>query len=125
MTILAVVIVDEDTSVRSRLRTQLAAEADIHIAGEANNAHEALALARKLAPHVMLIDVNLPDNDGLELTRTLHEQHPEVAVLLMTPIGDDSVSAAIQAGATGYVRKEAGDEEIVRAIRAARGSEAT
>jgi two-component system response regulator DevR len=125
MTILSVVIVDEDASVRSRLRSQLAAEADIHIAGEAVTAHEALALARKLAPHVMLIDVNLPDSDGIELTRTLHEQHPEVAVLVMTPIGDDSVSAAIQAGATGYVRREASDEEIVRAIRAARGGEAT
>lgn len=119
MTILAVVIVDEDAAVRSRLRAQLSAEPDIHIAGEAVNAHEAVTMARKLAPNVMLVDVNLPDSDGIEVTRTLHEMYPEIAVLLMTPFGDDSVSAAIQAGAKGYVRREAGDEEIVRAIRAA------
>jgi DNA-binding NarL/FixJ family response regulator len=121
MTILAVLIVDEDATVRARLRTQLSAEPDIDVVGEAANAHEAITLARKLAPNVMLIDVNLPDSDGIELTRTLHELHPEIAVLLMTPLGDDSVSAAIQAGATGYVRREAGEEEMARAIRAASG----
>jgi DNA-binding NarL/FixJ family response regulator len=103
---------------RFGLRARLGAEADLAVVGEAGSGEEAVTLAASLAPNVVLMDLNLPGINGIEATRRLRETTPAVAVLIVTMFDDDSVFAAMRAGARGYLLKDAEAEEMVRAIRA-------
>ena len=119
-----ILIADDHPMFRFGLRTRLSAEPDLAVVGEAATGGEAVALAASLAPDVVLMDLNLPGLNGIEATRRIRETAPQIAVLVVTMFDDDSVFAAMRAGARGYLLKDAEAEETVRAIRAVAHGEA-
>src|ERR1700712_3220163 len=121
-----VLIVDDHPAFRRGLGLMLAGVDDLEVAGEAETGLRAVALADELDPDVVVMDLRMPDLDGIEATRRLTRPatgRPAVIVLTMFE-DDDSVFAAMRAGARGYLLKGADQEEIVRAIRAAAAGEA-
>jgi len=117
---LRVVIADDHPLVRSGLRTILAAADGIDVVGDASTGAEAITAARTLTPDVIVMDLQMPDTDGIEATRQIVAADPGIAVLVLTMFEDDtSVFSAMRAGALGYLLKGAEQEEIVRAIHAA------
>jgi two-component system, NarL family, response regulator NreC len=117
-----IVIVDDHAVVRSGLRLLLDAENDLEVVGEAGNAREAIFEVRAANPDVVLLDVVMPGESGIEaLPRVLHEA-PAVKVLMLSMQDDPNyVREAFAAGASGYVLKEAVDAEVVAAIREVAG----
>ena len=109
-----ILIVDDHPVFRFGLRALLAAEADTEVVGEATGGEEAVALATTLTPDLILMDLNLPDINGLEATRRILAQNPDAGVLIITMFEDDSVIAALRAGARGYVLKGAEGEAFRR-----------
>lgn len=120
---IAILIVDDHPVFRFGLRALVGAEPDMRIVGEAATGTEALALAASHAPDLVLMDINLPDINGLEVTRRLRAARPDARVLVISMLDDATVFNALKAGACGYVLKGVGGEETVRAIRAAAGGE--
>ena len=113
-----ILIVDDHGLVREGLRTLLDAEPDLEVVGEAATGHEGLALARHLRPHVVVLDVRLPDRLGLQLCAELREGDPDVRILVCSGLADGSVLVeAARQGADGFVSKEAANAEIVDAVR--------
>lgn len=113
-------LVDDHAVVRSGLRMLLMSEEDMEIVGEAGNAAEALEAVRLLKPDVVLMDIGLPDMSGIEATREIRKQHPDVAVVALTIHEDEEYFfKMLDAGARGYVPKRAAPEELITAIRAA------
>jgi two-component system response regulator NreC len=113
-----VLIVDDHAVVRSGLRLLLTQEPDLEPVGEAGTGREAVFQARALKPDVILIDVVMPDQTGLEVLPTLRHEHPETKVLVLSMQDDPRyVREAFAAGASGYVLKEAADAEVVAAVR--------
>jgi DNA-binding NarL/FixJ family response regulator len=113
-------LVDDHAVVRSGLRMLLGNEDDVEIIGEAGTAAEALASAANLKPDVILMDIGLPDKSGIEATRDIKEQFPEVAIVALTIHEDEEYFfKMLEAGASGYVPKRAAPEELLTAIRAA------
>ena len=96
----------------------------MEVVGEATTCDEAIALAEQLQPDVVLMDLNMPGANGIEATRGIVRQSPDMAILILTMFDDDSVFAAMRAGARGYVLKGAQGEETIRAIRAVAHGEA-
>ncbi len=119
-----ILIADDHPLFRFGMRTRLSAEVDMQVVGEAGSGAEAVALTARVAPHVVLMDLNLPELNGIDATRVIREAHPDVAVLVVTMFDDDSVFAAMRAGARGYLLKGADGEETVRAVRAVAHGEA-
>ena len=119
-----ILIADDHPVFRFGLKALLEAEADTEVVGEATSGKEAVALASALQPDVILMDLNMPDLNGLEATRQIMEANPETGILVITMFDDDSVFAAMRAGARGYVLKGAEGEETLRAIRAVANGEA-
>ena len=120
-----ILIADDHPIFRDGLRALLASVGDIALLGEASDGEEAIAMAEALQPDVVLMDINMPGAGGIAATRRITQVSPHVAVLIVTMFeDDDSVFAAMRAGARGYVLKEAGQEELLRAVRAAAGGEA-
>ncbi|MFO8076363.1 MAG: response regulator [Actinomycetota bacterium] len=121
-----VLIVDDHPVVRDGLRGMLAAQADLEVLGEAANGHQALAAVAREAPDVVLMDLRMPELDGVEATRRLRDEHPEVGVLVLTTYDDDAdILRAVEAGATGYLLKDAPREDLFAAVRAAARGETT
>lgn len=118
-----VLVADDHPAVRAGVRVLLELNADIRVIAEAATSQSAVELASELVPDVVLMDVRLPTDGGIEATRTLLQRHPEIAVLMLTMVqDDDAVFAALRAGARGYLLKEAGHEDLSRAVSAvARG----
>jgi DNA-binding NarL/FixJ family response regulator len=113
-----VLIVDDHAVVRSGLRLVLEAEDDVEPVGEAGNAREAIFQNRSLKPDVILLDVVMPDQSGLDIIPTLLHERPEAKVLVLSMQDDPQyVKQAFAAGASGYVLKEAADTEVVAAVR--------
>ena len=113
-------LVDDHAVVRSGLRMLLGNENDVEIIGEAGTAAEALASAADLKPDVVLMDIGLPDKSGIEATRDIKAQFPEVAIVALTIHEDEEYFfKMLEAGASGYVPKRAAPEELLTAIRAA------
>ena len=113
-----VVLVDDHAVVRSGLRLLLENQADMKVVGEAGNAKDAVFRARALKPDVILLDVVMPGESGIEVLPTLLNESPETKVLVLSMQDDPSyVREAFAAGASGYVLKEAADEEVVSAVR--------
>jgi two-component system, NarL family, response regulator NreC len=113
-----VLIVDDHAVVRSGIRLLLAQEPDIEPVGEAGTGREAVFEARALKPDLILMDVVMPDQTGLDVLPTLIHEHPDVKVLLLSMQDDPRyIREAFAAGASGYVLKEAADEEVVSAVR--------
>lgn len=113
-------LVDDHAVVRSGLRMLLGNESDVEIVGEAGTAAEALSLAGKLDPNVILMDIGLPDMSGIDATRQIKSRYPQVAVVALTIHEDEEYFfKMLDAGASGYVPKRAAPEELLTAIRAA------
>jgi DNA-binding NarL/FixJ family response regulator len=110
---------------RFGLRALLAAETGFQIVGEATNGQEAVTMADSLKPDLILMDINLPELNGIEATRQILAKHPAIGVLIITMFEDDSMFAALRAGARGYLLKGAEGDETLRAIRAAANGEST
>jgi DNA-binding NarL/FixJ family response regulator len=113
-----VVIADDQTLVREGLSLMLGLFDGIEVVGVAEDGEQAVALVLSETPHVALLDLRMPRVDGIEATRRLRAQAPQVEVVVLTTYADDeSVVAALRAGARGYLTKDASSEEIERAIR--------
>jgi two-component system response regulator NreC len=116
--VIKVVLVDDHAVVRSGLRLLLDAEDDMEVVGEAGNAKDAVFRARALKPDVILLDVVMPGESGIEALPKLLKESPATNVLVLSMQDDPSyVREAFAAGASGYVLKEAVDEEVVSAVR--------
>jgi DNA-binding NarL/FixJ family response regulator len=120
-----VVLVDDHPVFRHGLTALLAAMPDIEVLAEGATGHDAVRLAAELRPDVVVMDLNMPELNGVEATRLVTAQHPEVGVLVLTMFeDDDSVFAAMRAGAQGYLVKGADGPEVLRAITSVAGGEA-
>lgn len=112
------VVVDDHAVVRSGIKLLLEREDDIEVVGEAGNAKDAIFRARALKPDVILLDVVMPGQSGIDVLPSLLKEAPETKVLVLSMQDDPSyVREAFAAGASGYVLKEAADEEVVSAVR--------
>ena len=117
-----VLIVDDHAVVRSGLRLLLAAEEDIEPVGEAGSARDAIFQARALNPDVILLDIVMPEQTGLDVLPQLMHESPDVKVLILSMQDEPRyVREAFAAGASGYVLKEAADNEVVAAVREVAG----
>lgn len=118
-----VLIADDHTILRSGVRLLLSAEEDIEIVGEALNGREAIRLTETLHPDVVLMDIAMPDVDGLEATRQIKSRWPDVHILVLTMHrSDEYFFEILKAGAEGYILKAADTDELIHAVRvSARG----
>lgn len=117
---LRVLIVDDHEVLRAGTRQVLEAFDDIDVVGEADDGAAAIAMIDGLCPNVVLIDVRLPDQSGIDVARQLGLTHPDVRVVILSAYDDDAlVRAALDAGAKGYLLKTMAREELVGAVRAA------
>ena len=111
-------IADDHPIFRFGMRTLLSATPDMMVVGEATTGEEAISLAEAYTPDVLLMDIHMPGPNGIEATASIRERQPRVGILVVTMMDDDSVFAAMRAGARGYLLKGAEAEETLRAIRA-------
>jgi NarL family two-component system response regulator LiaR len=120
---ITVLIVDDHAVVRRGIRALLEAEGDFQVAGEAGSGGEAVLLAADLAPDVVLMDLVMPEMDGVAATRLVKQQSPRSQVIVLTSYHEDEhIYPAVRAGALSYLLKSVGLEELTEAIRkAARG----
>jgi NarL family two-component system response regulator LiaR len=120
-----VLVVDDHAVVREGLRGFLELQDGIEVAGEAADGNEALEAAERLAPDVVLMDLVMPNLDGLTAMRMLRERQPTARVIVLTSFFDDEqLMPALRAGAAGYLLKNAPPQELARAVRAAHAGEA-
>ena len=113
-----VLLVDDHAVVRHGLRNLLATEAEIEVVGMAANGREAVELVRQYRPDVVLMDLAMPELNGVEATRLIAAEHPEVRVVVLTSFGDEArIAAALDAGAQGYLLKHAEPEALIDAVR--------
>jgi DNA-binding NarL/FixJ family response regulator len=125
MSALRVLIADDHPVFRAGLRTALHVGGAVELVGEAATGAEAVAAAAELRPDVVVMDLHMPELNGIEATRRIVAEHPATGVLVLTMFEDDeSVFSALRAGARGYLLKGAGPEEIGRAIDAVGRGEA-
>lgn len=120
-----VVVADDQRVVREGLVTVLGVLPDVEVVGAAADGEQALALVELHQPQVVLMDLRMPRLDGVEATRRIAEAHPTTRVVVLTTYSDDqSILGALRAGALGYLTKDAGREQIGRALHAAAAGEA-
>lgn len=121
-----VLLVDDHAVVRRGIRTFLETYDEIEVVGEAASGVEGVELARQLLPDVVLMDLVMPEMDGIAATRGVKTASPTTQVIVLTSYSEDErIFPAIKAGALSYLLKDVGPEELVRAIKAARRGEAT
>lgn len=120
-----VLLVDDQTLIRQGIRLLLEIEPDIQVVGQAANGRAALEQVEALHPDVVLMDVRMPEMDGVVATRTLSADHPEVKVIILTTFEDDeTVFEGLKAGARGYLLKDISSEEMAQAVRKVAAGEA-
>ncbi len=124
MQAIRILIADDHPVFRFGLRSLLNAMPDTAVVGEVTTGEEVIALAGAVRPDVILMDINMPGVNGIEATRRIRETNPDIRILIVTMLEDDSVFAAMRAGARGYVVKGAEPGEVLRAIRAVADGEA-
>jgi DNA-binding NarL/FixJ family response regulator len=118
-------IVDDQAAVRDGLAVMLDLDPDITVVGTASNGREALAAVEELTPEVVLMDLNMPVMGGAEATAALRASHPDLPVVVLTTFDDDdSILAALRAGARGYLTKDADRTTIIQAVRGAHAGNA-
>lgn len=114
------VIADDHPVVRDGLRAMLDTQPDIDVVGEAGTGAEALSMVRSLRPDLVLMDLQMPELDGASATRRIRAEHGHVQVLVLTTYDTDAdITRAVEAGATGYLLKDARREELFDAVRLA------
>jgi DNA-binding NarL/FixJ family response regulator len=115
-----VLIADDHAVVRSGLAHLLSTASDITVVGSAGNGREAISAVEESTPDVVLMDLSMPQMDGIAATREITSRHPEVAVVVLTSFSDTArITAALQAGAIGYQLKDADPDDLIAAVRAA------
>ncbi len=115
--LIRLLLVDDHFVVREGIRSCLSSEKHLKILGEASNGKDAIAKAKKLKPDIVLMDINMPEMNGIEATRELLRTQPDTKVLILTVHQrQEYVTQLMQAGARGYVLKDTSPEELVRAI---------
>ncbi|HEX2701110.1 MAG TPA: response regulator transcription factor [Acidimicrobiales bacterium] len=113
-----VFLLDDHEVVRRGVRELLESEDDLEVVGEAGTAEEALARIPATSPQVAVLDIRLPDGDGIEVCREIRSRHPDIACIMLTSFSDDeAVYAAIMAGASGYLLKQVRGNDLVNGIR--------
>jgi DNA-binding NarL/FixJ family response regulator len=119
-----VLIVDDHAVVRQGLRTFLDLEPSLEVIGEAANGAEAVRASRRLNPDVILMDLLMPEMDGITAIQLIRQEFPEIEIIALTSVLEDaSVMGAVRAGAIGYLLKDTLADELVRAIKAAAGGQ--
>jgi DNA-binding NarL/FixJ family response regulator len=123
MNAIRLMMVDDHRMFLEGLRTLIEMESDIEVVGECGNGLDALEAIMRLRPDVVLMDINMPGMNGVEVTRQILERRPDTGIIILTMYRDDSqVFQAIKSGARGYILKDVDTAEVVRAVRAvARG----
>ncbi|MEZ4556444.1 MAG: response regulator transcription factor [Caldilineaceae bacterium] len=122
--IMQILVVDDHAILRSGLRLLIDAQPTLNVVGEAGSGVDAVAQARALQPDLILLDLSMPDGDGLSIIATLRTVAPQARILILTMHDDTShLRQALDAGASGYVLKNAVDQELLMAIRAVRRGE--
>lgn len=124
MQMIRVLIADDHPLFRFGLHTLLEGQADIEVVGEATTGRDAVVQAQTLLPSVVLMDINMPELNGIAATEQICATQPQIAVLIVTMLEDDTVFAAMRAGARGYLLKGAEPAETLRAIRAVAAGDA-
>lgn len=111
---------DDHTLVRQGLRTMLELDEDIHVVGEAGNSDEAFEKATSLMPDIILMDIRIPGENGIEIVARIKQQMPQIAIIMLTMYDyDEYIMGAVKAGATGYVLKSSSREELIKSMREA------
>jgi DNA-binding NarL/FixJ family response regulator len=119
MSMIRLLLVDDQNIVRKGLKVLLEAQAGFQVVGEAGNGREAIAQVESLQPDVVLMDVRMPEMDGVAATQIISKQFPKTRVLVLSTFDDDDyVVRAMQGGAKGYLLKDSQVEELAQAIRA-------
>ncbi|MFL6289127.1 MAG: response regulator [Actinomycetes bacterium] len=117
---ITVLVVDDHSMVRAGLQQLLASASDIEVLGSAENGSQAVELAAKVRPNVVLMDLQMPVMDGVQATAALREESPDSAVVIVTSFSDrERIIGAVDAGAVGYLLKDASPDEILAGVRAA------
>jgi DNA-binding NarL/FixJ family response regulator len=119
-----VLIADDHPMFRFGMRALIESEDEFEVVGEASTGTEAVAMTSNLAPDVVLMDITMPTLNGIEATRQIMSRNPNTGILMVTMLDDNSLFAAMRAGARGYLLKGADGEETLRAIRAVANGEA-
>jgi DNA-binding NarL/FixJ family response regulator len=113
------IVADDDTLVREGIVSLLALDKDFEVVGQAENGNQAIELAGKTQPDIILMDIRMPQCDGIEATRTIAGKHPQIKVMALTTIDDDElVMKALRAGAKGYLLKSTPFKQLVDGIKA-------
>jgi len=113
-----ILIVDDHPVVREGLRTMLSTDQTIEIAGEASDGAEAVAMIAEKKPNVVLMDIRMPNVDGIEATRHIKDKHPSISVIVLTMYDNDAyVIDAVRSGASGYLLKDTSRELLLHTIR--------
>lgn len=125
MTKLKVLLVDDHEVVRKGLAYVLDDLEDFTLTGEAGNAKEAIRMTEELRPDIVILDIRMPGDSGLDACRVIHERYPDISIIILSSYADDeSIAEAIQAGAIGYILKDGSTDELVRALTAIKNGEA-
>jgi two-component system response regulator DegU len=113
-----IIIADDHPLFRSAIRQTLEVHSDLEVVGEAANGQEAVELCHRLRPELLLMDLRMPQMDGIAATRTIKREFPETLVLILTAIDESKgLSSSLQAGAAGYILKHAPAAQIAEAVR--------
>lgn len=113
-----IVLADDHTMMRDGLRSLIRKEENMLIVGEAETGDQAVEYAGKLAPHLMIIDIGMPDLNGIEATRMIHKDHPNIRIIGLSMHADRSlVGEMLKAGACGYLPKDCAYDELIEAIQ--------
>jgi two-component system, NarL family, response regulator NreC len=113
----SILIADDHAIVRTGLRTLIQSEPALELIGEATGGYEAIELVAETSPDILLLDLSMPDLDGIAVTKKLKPEYPELRILILTIHEDEAlVREAIKAGASGYILKRAAERELVSAI---------
>lgn len=115
-------LADDHQLMRSGVRLMLAQEADLAVVGEACDGREAVALAKSLKPEVVVMDIGMPNLNGIEAARQMTEENPQLAIVMVSMHSDESyVLRALKAGARGYLLKDSAEADLIKAVHAVAG----